>query len=213
MVNPSTAVLGIANVALYAGVYTWMKRNSALNTWLGAVVGALPPLMGWVACDAHALSLLPLSSEALPPFALCMLLFSWQFPHFNSLSHFVRGSYAQAGYHMLSATNPPLNTLVSLRHTFLLIITCSALAPMSGLTTWVFAATSLFPNLICVHAAWRFWKRGGESEARALFQHSLWYLPVILALMMLHKQGVDWFHWVDGLYNHEDGFGVSEQKI
>jgi protoheme IX farnesyltransferase len=56
MVNPSTAVLGIANVALYAGVYTWMKRNSALNTWLGAVVGALPPLMGWVACDAHALS-------------------------------------------------------------------------------------------------------------------------------------------------------------
>ena len=55
-VNPTTAILGASNIVLYAGVYTWMKRKSPLNTWVGSVVGAIPPLMGWTACDAQALS-------------------------------------------------------------------------------------------------------------------------------------------------------------
>ncbi|KAF8638183.1 hypothetical protein AX17_002380 [Amanita inopinata Kibby_2008] len=196
MVNPTTAVLGAANIVLYAGIYTWMKRKSSLNTWVGSLVGVLPPLMGWTACDAQVLSNMSLTSTVLPPLALCMLLFSWQFPHFNSLSHLVRGSYAQAGYHMLSVTDPSKNALVSLRHTFLLTTICSIISPLSGLTTWTFALTTVLPNAICVRAAWRFWRRGGESEARTLFHHSLWYLPVILGLMMMHKQGVDWSRWM-----------------
>ena len=138
-----------------------------------------------------------MSTEILPPLTLCMLLFSWQFPHFNALSHLVRGSYAQAGYHMLSVTNPTHNALVSLRHALLLIPVCSVLVPLSGLTTWTFAVSTLFPNLICVRAAWRFWKRGSEADAKVVFHYSLWYLPVILALMMLHKQGADWSRWID----------------
>ncbi|KAF8622545.1 hypothetical protein AX15_006900 [Amanita polypyramis BW_CC] len=196
MVNPTTAMLGAANIALYAGVYTWMKRKSVLNTWVGAVVGAVPPLMGWAACDPQALTSIQSFGDILPPLALCMLLFSWQFPHFNALSHLVRGSYAQAGYRMLSVINPPKNALVSLRHTLLLLPVCSILVPLSGLTTWTFALTALLPNVICVRAAWKFWRRGGESEARALFHHSLWYLPVILGLMMVHKQGMDWLQWI-----------------
>ncbi|KAJ6463218.1 hypothetical protein C8R47DRAFT_955016, partial [Mycena vitilis] len=66
MVNPTTAVLGVSNIALYAGVYTWMKRKSIYNTWVGAIVGALPTLMGWAACGGQLLSLihlfLPLAS-------------------------------------------------------------------------------------------------------------------------------------------------------
>ncbi|PFH45251.1 hypothetical protein AMATHDRAFT_78071 [Amanita thiersii Skay4041] len=195
MVNPTTALLGAGNIFLYAGIYTWMKRRSIMNTWVGSIVGALPPLMGWAACDPHALSSFSIQ-DVLPPLALCMLLFSWQFPHFNSLSHLVRGSYAQAGYHMLSVTEPSRNALVSLRHALWLIPVCSILVPVSGLTTWIFAITTLIPNLICVRSAWLFSKRGGESEARQLFRHSLWYLPVILGLMMVHKEGVEWLQWV-----------------
>lgn len=55
-VNPTTAILGASNIALYAGAYTWMKRKSSFNTWVGSVVGALPPLMGWTACDPQVLS-------------------------------------------------------------------------------------------------------------------------------------------------------------
>ena len=55
-VNPTTAILGASNIVLYAGVYTWMKRKSPFNTWVGSIVGALPPLMGWTACDPQVLS-------------------------------------------------------------------------------------------------------------------------------------------------------------
>ena len=215
MVNPATAYLGIANIALYAGLYTWMKRKSIYNTWVGAVVGGLPPLMGWTACGGKLLPspacpvelFLPpfmvydtsfpldiVADNPLAPFTLFMLLFSWQFPHFNSLSYLVRDSYAQAGYHMLSVFSPTKNALVSLRHAIMLAI-CSLLLPLSGLTTWMFTFSAFIPNLICVKAAWQFWRRGGEKEARTVFQHSLWYLPVMLGLMMVHKQGVDWLEW------------------
>ncbi|PSR88753.1 hypothetical protein PHLCEN_2v5104 [Hermanssonia centrifuga] len=216
MVNPTTALLGAANIVLYAGVYTWLKRTSIWNTWVGAIVGGLPPLMGWTACGGHLFPspahpiepFLPsflsttsvvdpsLIDNPLAPLALFMFLFSWQFPHFNSLSYFVRGSYAQGGYKMLSVLSPSKNALVSLRHSLLQIPICSILVPLSGLTTWAFAITSLIPNMVCVQAAWLFWKYGGEQRARLVFQHSLWYLPVLLGLMMFHKQGMDWMSWM-----------------
>lgn len=219
MANPITAALGLANIALYAGAYTWMKRRTIWNTWAGAVVGAIPPLMGWTACggkllpsatytpeyflpsflsDPTVFSMDPsLIDNPLGPLALFMLLFSWQFPHFNALSHLYRGSYAQAGYKMLSVLSPAKNALVSLRHAIILIPTCSILFPLSGLTTWVFAATSLVPGSILLRAAWRMWRTGSEKDARSLFQHSLWHLPAILGLMMIHKNGVGWGEWFE----------------
>lgn len=214
-VNPTTAILGAANIVLYAGVYTSLKRTSIVNTWVGAVVGAIPPLMGWAACGGGILPSseypvhlflpeflssvsidLSLINNPLAPFALSMLLYSWQLPHFNSLSHLVRASYAQAGYKMLSAINPAKNALVSLRHTLLLLPICSVLVPLSGLTTWTFAITSLVPNAIWTYAAWKFWRHGSEKDARTTFHHSLWYLPLVLGMMMFHKQGVDWTSWM-----------------
>src|SRR3984957_895502 len=217
VVNPTTAVLGAANIALYAGLYTWLKRKSVLNTWVGAVVGDLPPLMGWTACGGNLLPsadypvhfFLPpfLHSTAPPidftmidnplaPLAFFLLLFSWQFPHFNSLSHLARGSYAQAGYRMLAALSPRRNALVALRHTLFMVPICSVLVPLSGLTTWAFALTTLVPNAIWARATFWFWRKGGEREAKAVFQHSLWYLPAILGLMMVQKQGVSWLEWM-----------------
>nr|GAT54820.1 protoheme IX farnesyltransferase [Mycena chlorophos] len=217
-VNPTTAILGASNIALYAGVYTWMKRKSIYNTWVGAVVGGIPPLMGWTACGGPLTPssihlFLPFSAtppldlaivdNALAPFALFMLLYSWQFPHFNGLSHLVRGSYAQAAYKMLAVLDPRKNALIALRHSVLLVGITTVLFPISGLTTWTFALTAAIPNAVCVQAAWRFWRGGSEREARLLFRHSLWYLPVIMGLMMLHKQNVDWLQWV-GLRRKEE---------
>jgi len=217
MANPTTAALGLTNIALYAGAYTWMKRRTIWNTWAGAVVGAIPPLMGWTACGGRLLPSATYTPEYFPPsflsdvtasfmdlslidnplgpLALFILLFSWQFPHFNALSHLYRGSYAQAGYKMLSVLSPTKNALVSLRHAIILIPTCSILFPLSGLTTWTFAATSLIPGSVLLRAAWRMWRTGSEKDARSLFQHSLWHLPAILGLMMIHKNGVDWGEW------------------
>lgn len=215
MCNPTTALLGAANIALYAGPYTWTKRRSVWNTWVGAVVGAVPPLMGWAAVGgtlvpsaAHpvvAVSLPPFLLAAAPavvlenplaPWALFALMFSWQFPHFNALAQFVRGAYAQSGYHMLAVLDARKNRLVALRHVLLLTGICSALVPLSGLTTWTFALTSLVPNAIWVRAAWQFNKFGSDAHARKVFMHSLWWLPVVLGLMIVHKNNVDWLQWI-----------------
>ena len=237
MCNPTTALLGAANVALYAGPYTWMKRRTIWNTWVGAVVGAVPPLMGWAAVGGallpstatHPIAFFPppfllalwdnsnigaLPSLAsggaldnpLAPWALFALMFSWQFPHFNALAHVVRGAYAQAGYRMLAVLDARQNRLVALRHVLLLTGICATLVPLSGLTTWSFALTSLAPNAVWLRAAWRFHKFGGEARARAVFMHSLWWLPVVLGLMIVHKNNVDWLQWI-GLK------GTDEEKV
>jgi heme o synthase len=246
MCNTTTALLGAANVALYAGPYTWMKRRTIWNTWVGAIVGAVPPLMGWAAvggallpsathpialclppalqalapaaASAAAGPLLTLTTSgtgALPdnplaPWALFAFMFSWQFPHFNSLAHFVRGAYAQGGYRMLSVLDPRENRLVALRHVLLLTGICSALVPLSGLTTWSFALSSLAPNAIWLRAAWRFNKFGGEAHARTVFAHSLWWLPVVLGLMIVHKSNVDWLQRI-GLRSAEEEIKETEQ--
>jgi heme o synthase len=77
--NPVVALLGAGNIFLYAGPYTRMKRLSEANTWVGAVVGAIPPAMGWAAATGGDLM-------SLDNGALCTLLFLWQFPHFFALS-------------------------------------------------------------------------------------------------------------------------------
>ena len=223
-VNPTTAILGAANIVLYAGVYTYLKRRSIANTWVGAVVGGLPPVMGWTACGGHLLPsadypiqlFLPFTSVPLPPaladnplapLALFMFLYSWQFPHFNSLAFLVRESYAKAGYRMLSVISPPRNAAVALRHSILMVPLCSVLFPLSGLVGWGFALTSLVPNLICLRHAYNFWRVGGNSEkaARKLFYTCLWYLPVVMGLMMVHKNGLEWTGWLK-----KDGSGETK---
>jgi protoheme IX farnesyltransferase len=247
MCNPLTALLGAANIALYAGPYTYMKRRTIWNTWVGAIVGAVPPLMGWTAVGG---TLLPSAGAAmhhpvswfhfpsvltaaaapdnmaaiatsgavvldnpLAPWALFALMFSWQFPHFNSLAHFVRSAYAQGGYRMLAVLDPRKNRLVALRHVVLLTGICSTLVPLSGLTTWSFALTSLVPNAIWLRAAWRFNKFGSDTHARTVFAHSLWWLPVVLGLMIFHKNNVDWLQWMGfRATDEEDIEGTTVQK-
>ena len=79
-VNPLTAALGAANILLYAGPYTSMTRTTIWNTWVGAIVGAVPPVMGWTAVTG---------SLGAPALLLAGILFSWQLPHFMSLAFVV----------------------------------------------------------------------------------------------------------------------------
>ncbi|KZT63454.1 protoheme IX farnesyltransferase, partial [Daedalea quercina L-15889] len=214
MCNPTTAFLGAANIALYAGAYTWLKRRSISNTWVGSVVGGIPPLMGWTACGGNLLPSpdypvhlflpsflssapvdLALIDNPLAPWALFLILYSWQFPHFNAISYLVRESYAIAGYRMLCVLSPPKNALVALRHALLLFPICSILVPLSGLTSWTFAFVSLVPNVVCARTAWQFWRHTTEKNAKKLWHYYLAYLPVVLGLMMVCKRGLDWGSW------------------
>lgn len=184
MVNPLTATLGLANILLYAVVYTPLKRVSIVNTWVGSLVGAMPPLMGWSACTG-----------TLEPGAMILaaILYAWQFAHFNALSWSLRADYSRAGYRMMAVTDPALCKRVALRYSVAMVPIC-ALAPVFGVTTWWFALDSLPPNGWLVYLAWRFYRDSDFKSARKLFHFSLFHLPMLMALLLLNKKR--WF-WED----------------
>ncbi|XP_026121915.1 protoheme IX farnesyltransferase, mitochondrial-like [Carassius auratus] len=177
-VNPLTGFLGALNIFLYTCCYTPLKRLSITNTWVGAVVGAIPPVMGWTA-----------ATGSLDPGALLLgaFLFSWQFPHFNALSWNLREDYSRGGYRMMSVTHPGLCKRVALRHSIGLI-GLSALGPVLDVTTWTFPLVSLPINLYISYLAFRFYHNGDRQNARKLFFCSLWHLPMLLLLALTCKK-------------------------
>ena len=199
-VNPMVAGLALLNIILYSGIYTSLKRKSILNTWVGAIVGAIPPLMGWAACSSLS-----------DPGAWCLatFLYAWQFPHFNSLSHNIKAEYKRAGYVMTAFVNPMLNARVAFRYSLLMFPICFSFIYF-GVCDKYFAFDSSILNGYLTYGSFMFWWQqhknyskgvlasGGPTKeaiakaniyARKTFWGSIWQLPVVLALMMLHKKG------------------------
>lgn len=222
-VCPTVAGLGAANIVLYAGVYTPLKRISVINTWVGALVGAIPPLMGWAAAATS-------TSPAFPPtdtdnghwydeplhllshpggWLLSALLFAWQFPHFNALSTTIAAEYKAAGYQMMSWKYPALNARVALRYSLLCFPICMGLT-WTGVTDRGFLVSSSLVNAWLVREAWRFWRAGGGVQggvSRRLFWASVWHLPGVLGLACLHKAGL----W-EGVGRWWRGGGEEEEE-
>ncbi|XP_076035155.1 cytochrome c oxidase assembly factor 10 [Oratosquilla oratoria] len=177
-VNGISASLGALSILLYTSVYTPMKRMSITNTWVGSVVGAIPPMIGWAGCTGG------LEAGA---WIMGGILFAWQFPHFNALSWNLRPDYSRAGYRMMSVTNPGLCQRTSLRYCAALI-GLSTLAPVLGVTTWTFAIDSLPLNGYFTYLAWKFYKEGDSKTSRKLFMFSLIHLPALMMLMIISKK-------------------------
>ncbi|XP_077022168.1 protoheme IX farnesyltransferase, mitochondrial [Tamandua tetradactyla] len=177
-VNPLTGALGAFNIFLYTCCYTPLKRVSIANTWVGAVVGAIPPAMGWTAATG---------SLGAGAFLLGGILYSWQFPHFNALSWNLREDYSRGGYRMMSVTHPGLCRRVALRHC-LALLGLSAAAPAVGVTTWTFPLVSLPINLYISYLGFRFYRDADRKSSRKLFFCSLWHLPLLLLLLLTCKR-------------------------
>ena len=195
--NPTVAALSAFNIFLYAAVYTPLKRISVLNTWVGAVVGAIPPLMGWVAAagqfatvEHHSWQDLLLTTDATGGWLLAALLFAWQFPHFNALSHSIRDEYRNAGYRMLAGTNPARNARVALRYS-LLLFPISLGLHAAGIVNDAFLVLSTACNSWMCVEAYRFWRHAGRAgSARGLFWASIWSLPLLMVGGLVCKNGV-----------------------
>ncbi|VDD85785.1 unnamed protein product [Enterobius vermicularis] len=179
--NASTTFLGLLNLFLYVGVYTPLKRHHIFCTWAGAVVGAIPPLMGYAAAG----------NLALPGFVIGALVYFWQFPHFNGLSWALRGEYTRAGYRVMCVLDERLCKASSLRNTIALIPLCSLAAPLSGLTSWTFALDSLPLNLYFAYLALRFYRNADSKSSHSLFMYSLLYLPLVFVVMFMSRLEVN----------------------
>jgi heme o synthase len=200
--NPTVAGLSALNIFLYAGVYTPMKRISAANTWIGAIVGGIPPLMGWCAAagqtataEHHSWNDLLFSESSLGGWLLASLLFAWQFPHFMSLSHTIRDDYRNAGHKMLAWTNPARNARVALRYSLAMFPICAGLY-WAGIVNQGFLAVSTVCNVWMTKEAVKFWRnQGAGGSARGLFWASVWQLPLVLVGALVCKSRI----W-DGLF-------------
>lgn len=213
-VNPTVAFLGGLNIVLYAGVYTPLKRISVLNTWAGAVVGGIPPLMGWAAAAGQSAigsgswRELLLGEDSVGGWLLAGLLFCWQFPHFNSLSWPIREEYRSAGYQMLVWRNGGMNGRVALRYAVLCFPVCVGLWAVR-VTDQGFLVTSSVVNAWMVREAWRFWRlEGHKGSARGLFWASVWHLPGVMVLAMVHKKGL----W-EGVWRKVKGEGDGDDEV
>ncbi|KAK3995295.1 UbiA prenyltransferase family-domain-containing protein [Cladorrhinum sp. PSN332] len=197
-VNPTVAFLGASNIVLYAGMYTPLKRISAINTWVGAIVGGIPPLMGWAAAAGESATadgtwrelLFASDGSSLGGWLFAAILFAWQFPHFMPLSWGIREEYKAAGLKMLAWTNPARNSRVALRYSLVFVPLCLGLCA-AGVTEWTFAVTSAPVNLWLVNEAVKFWRHEGhKGSAKKLFWASVWHLPVIMVLALAQKKGM-----------------------
>jgi heme o synthase len=178
--NVLAAALAAATIASYIFVYTPLKRVTTLNTIVGAVPGALPPLIGWTAARGSV------NAEGVTLFAI---LFLWQMPHFLAIAWLYRSDYAQAGFRMLSENDE--SGAVTGRQAFIYAL---ALLAVSLLPSVFFAYSALyFYGALLLGAGFasvaaNFAVSGGSvPAARWLFLASIAYLPLLLALMVLAR--------------------------
>ncbi|EME27105.1 Protoheme IX farnesyltransferase, mitochondrial [Galdieria sulphuraria] len=174
------AALGGLNIILYAKVYTALKVIHPINTWIGALVGAIPPLMGWSAARQGNIG----ESGSL---LLAAYLFLWQIPHFHSLAVMCCKDYCAGGYKMLAQLNPRANAVWSVI-TCLGLLCLGPLAVHLNLTSSWFGYESTALGLWMLHSCAELVKDPANPKAaRPLFKVSIVYLPLLLGLMCLHR--------------------------
>jgi len=178
-VNLLTSVLGAVTLVSYLFIYTPLKRVTWLNTAIGAVPGALPPLMGWTAARGE------LSGEG---WALFAILAFWQLPHFFAIAWMYRDEYAKAGFKMLPNIDPDgsrtAQQAVSNTLGLLVVSLCPFIFRMAG-TIYLIGAIVLGAGFL--FCAIQFSRQLTLPRAKQLFFASIIYLPLLLALMVWDK--------------------------
>lgn len=176
VVNGLTAVLGALALCSYVLVYTPLKQRTVWNTFVGALPGALPPLMGWTAARGEL---------GLGGLALFGVLFLWQIPHFMAIAWLYREQYEKAGFRMLpSIDRTGLATAWSALVSAVLLLTSSLVVSWSGLAGLTYTVGAMLLGVGFVWATLRFaWERN-RRHARVLFFASIVYLPLLLGLLM-----------------------------
>jgi protoheme IX farnesyltransferase len=175
--NRLTTLLSLFVILLYVLVYTPLKVRTPLNTVIGAVCGAVPPMMGWAAATGR------LDAGA---WILGAVLFAWQIPHFLALAWLYREDYARGGFRMLPAIDREgrlTGRLAFLYAAALLPITAALSA--FGVTGGAFLVTSQAAGIAFVGLGWIFLRARSQRAARRLFLASILYLPVLLGLMVV----------------------------
>ena len=175
--NLLAALAALATLLVYTSIYTPMKLHTPAATFVGAVPGALPPLIGWAAARGS------LSLEAWIIFAI---VFCWQIPHFLAIAWMYRDDYRRAGFPMLPVIEADGRRTGRHAVLFATLLVPAAAAPyLAGLAGFWYLGGSLVLSLSLLVLATRFALERSDRRARWLFFSSLVYLPALWSLLMI----------------------------
>ena len=175
-VNPLSAAVALTTLLTYALVYTPLKRRSSFATVIGAIPGALPPVIGWAAAR---------NSLSQGAWVLFAIVFLWQLPHFLAIAWIYREDYARAGFPMLPVIEPDGRSTARQA-----VFYCAALVPVSlaptllGMTSTVYFIAALGLGLLFLGLTLRFARTRTLEDARRLFFGSIIYLPILWIAMI-----------------------------
>jgi len=170
------ALLAAGTVLLYVVVYTPLKPRSNLNTMAGAVVGAIPPLIGWSAVTGGIET---------GGWLLGLLLFIWQIPHFLSLAWLYRDDYRRGGYKMVSVDDPEGDSTFRLMMIYAwVLLPLGLVMSVAGMAGAIFAAGSVLLGGAWLWQGIRCYRDRSRVNTRRVFLGSVMYLPLLLALLV-----------------------------
>ena len=173
------AALALATLVIYLAIYTPLKRRTPLATLVGAVPGALPPLIGWTASHGGV---------TLGGAALFAIVFLWQIPHFMAIAWMYRDDYGKAGFPMLPVLDP-----AGQRAGRQAVIYAAALIPVSALPTLAgisgvpYLITAVGLGIVLLWLAISFARMRTDASARRLFFGSIIYLPILWIAMIANR--------------------------
>jgi len=182
IINPQTAMFGAISIFLYVSVYTPLKTKTPLSVFVGAIPGAIPFMLGWVAAT---------DDFGIEPGTLFMIQFFWQFPHFWAIGWFLHEDYQKAGFNMLPTGKRDKGTAVqSILYTVWTIIV--SIIPVFGFTgelklTIVGAIVVLLLGLVMLYYAIQLFKKMTAVAARQLMLASVLYITLVQIIYVLDK--------------------------
>lgn len=183
MINLLSASLALANILIYLLIYTPLKPRTTLNTLVGAVCGAIPPMIGWSAATGS------LDGGA---WMLGAILFVWQLPHFFALALVYRDDYARGGFAMLPVVDKRGEVTVQVILVTSMILVPLGLAPtLLGISGWVSSIAALLLGGMMIVLSLILYIRRTRDAARRVFIASLVYLPLMLGVMVLDRVPID----------------------
>ncbi len=172
--NLLTTALGVATLLAYLCLYTPLKRRTKWNTWVGAVPGAMPPVLGWTAATGQV-------------DALCLVVFGcmflWQLPHFYSIAWLYRRDYRLGGFHMVTRDDETGEiTARKMMRNCLALVVVSALPPLLGDGGAIYLIGVLLAGAFFFAATVGFWTSRTRQSARRVLTVSLLYMPCLFGL-------------------------------
>ncbi|CAA9379910.1 MAG: Heme O synthase, protoheme IX farnesyltransferase COX10-CtaB [uncultured Phycisphaerae bacterium] len=179
LVNPLAATLAAVTLGTYVFLYTPLKTRTTLCTVVGAVPGAIPPMIGWAAAEG-----------ALGPgaWALFSILFFWQLPHFLAIAILYRDDYAAGGMRMLPVIDPDLSfTGRQIVLWALALVPVSLFPAVVGMTGATYFVAAAFLGVAFLAFSVKCGLSGSRTDARRLFLASILYLPALLGVMMIGR--------------------------